>query len=219
MKYKKLLKHLSTVVLKRAQSLTRSHRRHARKRKKSQLFSRLIRPVFENHRRIRLVVGAQLAASIIFVSSLGPIGGEANLDQPEIAVLNEQTVQVLTETTFRFPLETNAGISQGFHRFHPGIDIQSPRGSSIYPIANGKVVEVEIGRFGFGHKVVVEHQNGLTSLYAHMDEVNVREGDEVTKETVLGKVGLTGWTTGPHLHLEIHTQNGALNPKQALPET
>lgn len=213
---KKLVKRFIMLALR---SIHRRRRKMLLPRSRgSQRLSRLARPLLENHRRIRLIVGANLAGAIVFVGSLGPVGGSTSLDQPEVAVLNEQTIQVLTETTFRFPLETNEGFSQGFYRFHPGVDIRAPLGSNVYAIASGTVVEVEIARFGYGHKVVIEHQNGLTSLYAHLGTVNVRSGDTVAKDTILGVIGLTGWTTGPHLHLEIHTPSGVLNPKQVLPD-
>ena len=164
--------------------------------------SRFLRPFVEN-KRFRLVVGANLASAIVIVRSLGPIGGPAPVEPVETAILTNQTVTVLTETVFRMPVAVSSGYSQWFHRFHPGVDIRAPRGTSIYPAANGLVVDVEIGRFGYGHKVIVAHAGGVTTLYAHLDSVNVEVGNEVTKDTELGTVGMTGWTTGPHLHFEI----------------
>lgn len=181
------------------------------------VLSRLVRPLVEK-RRFRLILGANLVASILFVRALGPIGGAASFEPVEVAVLSPETLAVLTETTFRVPLAATLGYSQGFNRFHPGVDIRSPLGTEIYPAADGLVVEVEIGRVGYGHKVVVAHRDGLTTLYAHLNKVPVVVGDSVTKDTVLGTVGLTGWTTGPHLHFEVHGPEGLINPKQILPE-
>lgn len=185
--------------------------------------SRLLRP-FAEARRFRLLVGANLAFSVILVSKIIPVGGAGPLTSPsinpsaEIAVLTNTDIQVITETTFRFPLNGAQDYSQGFRAGHLGTDIRAPRGTPIYPIANGKVVEVEYGRWAYGHKVVIEHEHGLTSLYAHQDQINVKAGDQVTKDTVIGYIGLTGWTTGPHLHLEVKNTQGSLNPKQLLPE-
>lgn len=175
----------------------------------------MFRPLVE-HKRFRLIVGVNLASAIVIVQSLGPIGG-ATLEPIETAVLSPQTVSVLTETVFRMPLATSGGYSQGFYRFHPGVDIRAPRGTVVFPAANGLVVDVELGRFGYGRKVLVAHANGVTTLYAHLDKVNVEVGNEVTKDTELGTVGMTGWTTGPHLHFEIRTPDGLINPKQVLP--
>lgn len=198
------------------------HMKHVKKQVKkrihSNFLSRLLRPILENRRRIRLIIGSELAAAIIFVGILGPIGGNPTVESVEVTVLSPQAIKVLTETTFRVPVELSNGYSQGFRRFHPGVDIRSPRGTNVYPVANGTVAEVEIARFGYGHKVLVEHESGLTTLYAHLDAVSVKTGDKVTKETILGQVGMTGWTTGPHLHFEVHTPSGAINPRQVLPE-
>ena len=80
-----------------------------------------------------------------------------------------------------------------------------------------RVVEVEMGKFGYGHFVVVEHEGNLSSLYAHLGNVMVKVNDEVSQETILGTVGLTGWTTGPHLHLEVYEQGKAFNPNLVVP--
>lgn len=191
--------------------------KHRDRRTHTQFLSWLFRPLFEN-RRIRAIIGANLAASIVIVHSLPPIGGTLPAEPVEIAVLSAQDVQVITEKTFRFPLDEFRGFSQGFHQLHPGVDMRTTLGSVIHPAADGMVSQVDIGRIGYGHKVIVKNDNGFTTLYAHMDKVTVKEGDVVTKDTVLGTVGLTGWTTGPHLHFEVHTNSGGVNPKQVLPE-
>lgn len=193
----------------RPRKLPRSHR--------SQLFSRFLRPLLEK-RRLRSIFGLNLAIAIVIVNGLGNIGGAIPLEAPETAVLTSETITVLTETTFHLPLAQSDGYSQGFHRFHPGVDIRSPRGTLIYPAAAGAVTEVEIGRFGYGHKIVISHANQIETLYAHLDDVNVKVGDQVAKDTIIGKVGMTGWTTGPHLHFEVRTKEGLINPKQILPE-
>jgi len=64
----------------------------------------------------------------------------------------------------------------------------------------------------------VEHEKGLRSRYAHMKEIRVVEGQEVNKEMGLGTVGMTGWTTGPHLHLEIYQNGRAIDPLTVLPD-
>ncbi len=184
---------------------------------KSHFLSRWLRSIFES-RKIKLVVGGNLALSIILVNLMGPIGGQVPAETVEIATLTPNTIKVITETTFRIPLTENSGYSQGFYGQHPGVDIKSKRGANILAAASGTVIEVEHQRFGYGNKVILEHNGQLRTLYAHMDTVNVNVGDSVTKETVLGTVGMTGWTTGPHLHFEVKNDSGYINPKQILPE-
>jgi murein DD-endopeptidase MepM/ murein hydrolase activator NlpD len=197
----------------------KSHSRRRLPRSRSgQPFSRWLRPLFEK-RLAKPIFGFNLALAIVIVNDLGQIGGPIPVEAPETAVLTSKTVTVLTETAFRLPLAENGGYSQGFHRFHPGVDIRVPRRTPVYPAATGTVIQVELGRFGYGHKVVISHQNQIETLYAHLDDISVKIGDQVTKDTVIGVVGMTGWTTGPHLHFEARTKEGLINPKQILPES
>ena len=71
---------------------------------------------------------------------------------------------------------------------------------------------------GKGNIVIVDHGDGLKSLYAHMGNIYVSVGNEVNPETPLGTVGMTGRTTGPHVHLEIYDKDVAVNPGSILPE-
>ena len=66
--------------------------------------------------------------------------------------------------------------------------------------------------------VVVDHGEGLKSLYAHMGQIQVGVGNEVNSDTVLGKVGLTGRTTGAHVHVELYDNNIAVDPAKILPD-
>ncbi|MBI2425402.1 MAG: LysM peptidoglycan-binding domain-containing M23 family metallopeptidase [Candidatus Hydrogenedentes bacterium] len=103
----------------------------------------------------------------------------------------------------------------GHASFHDGIDLATETGSPIYPIESGRVT-FSGWQTGYGRVVVVEHGNGLESVYAHNDVNHVKTGDVVTKETILGDVGSSGRSTGPHLHLEIRQHGQAVNPMTHL---
>ncbi len=94
----------------------------------------------------------------------------------------------------------------------------NPAGTPIYPIAPGKVIVAEALFNGYGKHVIVEHEDGMTSTYAHMSRIAVKSGQVVGKMTELGTVGATGWATGNHLHFEIHQNGIAMNPMEVLPE-
>lgn len=126
--------------------------------------------------------------------------------------VSEGEVTIETNKSFSSPLPDYTGISQFYHFGHWGIDLTAPIGSKIYPIKKGKVVKILNLRWDYGRAVFVEHDNEMISLYAHMGKITVSEGEEVTPETSLGEVGMSGKTTGPHLHLEVHKGNKALNP-------
>lgn len=123
----------------------------------------------------------------------------------------------IAEAKFRWPLAV-FGISQRFSLYHPGVDLTDPAGTPIHPVADGNVISVAPGRFGYGNHILVEHADGVTSLYAHLSAFDVKEGDAVTKESTIGEIGATGWATGNHLHLEIYQDNIPVNPLEVLPE-
>jgi murein DD-endopeptidase MepM/ murein hydrolase activator NlpD len=95
--------------------------------------------------------------------------------------------------------------------FHPGLDIGAPLGSPIVSAGAGVVIEAESSGYnsGYGSYVKVDHGGGLISIYGHMSVVLASPGDRVVAGTVIGRVGMTGNTTGPHLHWEIR-QDGAI---------
>lgn len=100
--------------------------------------------------------------------------------------------------------------SQGVHG-HNGVDLAAPVGTPIVAAADGKVILSRTGGYngGYGTYVVISHSNGTQSLYAHMAANNVSVGDMVKQGEVIGSIGMTGKTTGPHIHFEIR---GARNP-------
>jgi murein DD-endopeptidase MepM/ murein hydrolase activator NlpD len=119
---------------------------------------------------------------------------------------------------FTWPLQGT--ISQLFSWYHQGIDIAASYGAPIVAAQSGVVKEVHSGgwNWGYGVYVVVAGTNGYDTRYAHMSGVNVAVGQEVVAgKTIIGWVGLTGRTTGPHLHFEIFNPSGGfLNPLSLL---
>ncbi len=109
-------------------------------------------------------------------------------------------------------------VSTHFSVWHPGVDIATGLGMPVKPIAPGKVVEVTFGFIGLGHYVVVEHDGGYRSTYGHMGQVFVKVDDLVTESSILGQVGLTGRTTGPHTHLEVTKDGKSVDPLTLLPK-
>lgn len=102
-------------------------------------------------------------------------------------------------------------VTQKLHGWN-GVDIGAPKGTSIYAAAGGTVVIANgngAWNGGYGSYVVIQHSNGTQTLYAHMSKVLVSRGDTVSQGDVIGKVGSTGQSTGPHLHFEVR---GATNP-------
>lgn len=113
----------------------------------------------------------------------------------------------------------------GRWRMHHGIDFAAPRGTNVVAIRSGRVVSVQtgcrVGREscgrGYGNHVLIDHGNGITTLYAHLSEVTVSAQATVRQGQVIGKVGTTGISTGNHLHLEIRQNGRSMNPANFLP--
>jgi len=101
---------------------------------------------------------------------------------------------------------------------HNGVDFGTGRGAEIYSAADGKVVLAENNR-SFGNYIVVEHKDGHSSAYAHLDRMTVTKGGYVTKGQLLGYSGSTGRSSGPHLHYEVRVNGTPVNPKDFLVET
>lgn len=99
----------------------------------------------------------------------------------------------------------------GYVRKHNGLDIDGDTGDPIVAGASGTVLSAG-WRSGYGNTVVISHGNGYTTLYAHQTDIKVNTGDTVQGGEVIGWVGSTGWSTGPHLHLEVRLDGVALDP-------
>jgi len=117
---------------------------------------------------------------------------------------------------FVWPTST-VGISQYYAWYHPGIDMPNPARPGVAASDGGKVVVAGWpDSYGYGNRVVVDHGNGYTSLYAHLANVYVSVGQTVSRGQVLGQMGSTGRSTGNHLHFEIHFKGVPVNPLAIL---
>ncbi len=104
----------------------------------------------------------------------------------------------------------------GSLRFHHGVDLPAPEGTAVVAVAPGEVVSAE-RRPGFGLEVLVRHAEGWITRYAHLSGADVRPGQKVERGALLGKVGSSGRSTGPHLHFEAAREGRAVDPGLAAP--
>ncbi|MBR3848416.1 MAG: peptidoglycan DD-metalloendopeptidase family protein [Oscillospiraceae bacterium] len=95
---------------------------------------------------------------------------------------------------------------------HTGIDIGAGMGSNIYAANSGTVIVAGWSSKGYGNYVVIDHGGGKSTLYAHMSKIKTTKGAKVAQGDVIGLVGSTGWSTGPHLHFEILINGNHTNP-------
>ncbi len=117
----------------------------------------------------------------------------------------------------QFIWPTNGIITQYFSWYHPGDDIANRAAPAVSASDGGRVIVAGWpDNSGYGNRVIIDHGNGYTSLYAHLSNIYVSAGDTVSRGQLIGQMGSTGRSTGTHLHLEIHYKGVALNPLNIL---
>jgi murein DD-endopeptidase MepM/ murein hydrolase activator NlpD len=132
---------------------------------------------------------------------------------------------LLSFVPLRMPLSGDPSLTSGFGyrvdpflgrlALHPGVDLAEAYGAEIHAAAAGRVVHAgPVG--GYGIMVEIDHGNGLATRYAHMSEAMVEEGQEVDKGAVVGRLGSTGRSTGPHLHYEVRVDGEPVDPERYL---
>ena len=130
--------------------------------------------------------------------------------------------------TYSFPFQDGRpAVSSGYglrrhpmqktKKFHEGLDYPKPWGTPVFPSRSGKVVEADWTE-GYGMLLVIRHSDGATTRYGHLSRIFVRVGQMVQRgRTLIGRVGSTGLSTGPHLHFEVRDKNGkAHNPRTKI---
>ncbi len=111
----------------------------------------------------------------------------------------------------------SGSITQGYGRYHLAVDIGSYVGNPIKAADAGYVAVAGWSNVGYGYHVIIDHGNGIQTLYAHMSRIDVKAGQAVAKGQVIGAVGNTGNSTGPHLHFEVRVNGVGQNPFNYLP--
>ncbi len=138
---------------------------------------------------------------------------------PVTEIVNVGTREVSGYGTGDFNLPFDGMVSSRFGsrwgRTHKGIDIAGKEGSPVEAADNGIVTKAET-RYDYGNLILLDHNNGTQTLYAHLSSIDVEVGDVVEKGQVIGKVGNTGISTGPHLHFEVIVDGVPQNPENYI---
>lgn len=167
----------------------------------------------------------QLVASI--VNTLDNLGNriaaqKKSYDEVEELVKNKE--QLLSHTPAIQPVSNKDlnRIASGFGyridpvykttKFHAGLDFSAPQGTPIYATADGTVTTAGNTGNGYGNHVIINHGYGYETLFGHMVRVKARAGQTVKRGEIIGWVGSTGKSTGPHCHYEVHKNGEKINP-------
>jgi murein DD-endopeptidase MepM/ murein hydrolase activator NlpD len=146
----------------------------------------------------------------------------------EIGALLNSHNELLTEIPSIWPIKGGIGhVSMGFGQninpftgqfyIHKGIDLSTYRqGDPIVATADGQIVTVDFDPGGFGNYVIIKHKHGFYTRYAHMLSVRVKTGQRVQQGDIIGNIGNTGLSTGPHVHYEVHIGSDVVDPYKYL---
>ncbi len=172
------------------------------------------------------------AAEIVMQTSMPIVTELAPTPVPTKAPLAQRTPFVQPQTIpvgFVPPEVQNSGayfsplhnpprlmLTTRFSGYHPGLDMATEYGTPLYAVGNGYVESIGSTIWAYGNIVHINHGGGVMSLYAHMSRVDVKPGQQVTKDTMIGAVGSTGNSSGPHVHLELHKDGRPFNPASVL---
>ncbi|MFQ6014100.1 MAG: peptidoglycan DD-metalloendopeptidase family protein [Anaerolineae bacterium] len=119
------------------------------------------------------------------------------------------------ESPFAWPI--SGRITRGYGPDHHALDIGAPYGSPVYAARDGRVIHTGWARTGYGYMVILDHGNGLQSLYSHLKGTWVVVGQWVARGQIIGEVGSTGKSSGPHVHFEIRQDRTRVDPTDYLP--
>jgi murein DD-endopeptidase MepM/ murein hydrolase activator NlpD len=177
-------------------------------------------------------------AKLVLPHGEGGVGGpyipaEFDANAPDPALMRvardvataERLRSLMSFVPLRMPLSGDPSVTSGFGyradpflgrlALHPGVDLAEAYGAEIHAAASGRVAHAGPAG-GYGNMVEIDHGNGLATRYAHMSDVLVEEGQEVDRGAVLGRLGSTGRSTGPHLHYEVRVDGEPVDPERYL---
>ncbi|MER3395829.1 MAG: hypothetical protein C4319_03480 [Acidimicrobiia bacterium] len=175
----------------------------------------------ENHRELLSMVLADRAEALRMLDSLEGVSDEA---KRELLATASQGSPTVIPGFFVWPADgpLTSGFGPRLHpiagvvRQHNGIDIGAPYGAPVRAAASGTVIKAG-AMGGYGLVVVIDHGNGLSTLYAHQSRILVSPGSSISQGAVVGEVGSTGYSTGPHLHFEVRINGEPVDPMQWFP--
>ena len=166
--------------------------------------------------QIEAAVGAQ--ATFLKVAELAPEDGALMQSGLLWPIPNATISQAFGPTAFVFE-----AAYAGYAHFHTGIDLAVPLGTPVFAAADGVVLQAQAMQdgkgnlVGYGNYVLIQHADGLQTLYGHLLSYVVKPGDVVARGQLIGLVGSTGNSTGPHTHFEVRIDNAPVDPMQLLP--
>ncbi|WP_052950946.1 peptidoglycan DD-metalloendopeptidase family protein [Clostridium baratii] len=143
------------------------------------------------------------------------------IEQSSSKVITKGIKSILNGTSAVFTSPTRGGtitsnFGERWGKNHNGLDIAGNIGDPVMAALDGKVKSTFYERDGYGNVVILEHEGGIETRYAHMSKIGVKTGDTVKKGDIVGEVGSTGRSTGPHLHFEVRVNGSPVDPQKYI---
>ena len=160
-------------------------------------------------------ISGAAAHAIDSISGLGALSG---MGGPDMAIGAPSLWPVIGPITSSFGQREDPILGNGEGEFHTGVDISSPMGTPVRATADGTVKSAALAN-GYGREVVIDHGRNVETCYAHMSGFTVIAGQTVVRGQVIGYVGVSGRSTGAHLHYEVRIRNTPVNPHKYLRAT
>jgi len=165
-------------------------------------------------------VGVDIKVHLSRENSGGPFISSAEAASDKLIMRTDQYLDTIQNIPLGAPVPGVLTSKFGWRRdpingkraYHRGVDIRGKRGSDVKATADGTVKLVNYAKEGDGRYILIDHGNGFITKYAHLKKSLVKKGDTVSRGQVIGLVGSTGRSTGPHVHYEIHYNDKIVNP-------
>lgn len=168
---------------------------------------------FEDVLKLDITIEELYTSDLENIKSIDMQIAKANLDTKIVENCDSAINGVVLSKPLKGIITSRYGTRDG--RQHMGLDIAANEGTPIYACSKGKVEYVG-NYYGYGNLIIINHGNGIQTYYGHCSKIYVSKGQEVTNNTIIGAVGSTGNSTGPHLHLEIRKNGVVQNPQSYL---
>jgi murein DD-endopeptidase MepM/ murein hydrolase activator NlpD len=156
--------------------------------------------------------GARTAAAVQRFQAWAGLGADGVVGPATFAALERP----IPSSPLSFARPTTGARGDGFgprgNRFHTGVDFTAGYGTPVVAARSGRVISASYDAGGYGNLIVISHGAGVTSWYAHLNRIRVGSGAYVGQGARIGDVGSTGFSTGPHLHFEVHVRGAAVAP-------
>ncbi|MFK7810796.1 MAG: M23 family metallopeptidase [Saprospiraceae bacterium] len=155
----------------------------------------------------------QLAVQSVSLDSIQQLA-----DNKEVMLACIPAIKPVRSDRLARNIRSLSGYGMRFHpiwkrkKMHYGIDFTCPKGTPIQATGDGKIARIERRKSGYGNNIIIDHGYGFKTLYAHMQDIEVKLGQKVVRGQQIGTVGSSGTSTAPHLHYEVHNKGNKVDP-------